>query len=79
MTLLYHVQNKHLEGQMSRDGLSMRTIREILRLRLGVGLSADNVTNSCRISKATVSEYEKRFHNSGLSWPVPDAMDDAAS
>ena len=63
---------------MSREGLSMRTVREILRLRLGVGLSADNVAKSCKISKATVLEYEKRFHNSGLSWPVPDEMDDAA-
>ena len=63
---------------MSRKGLSMRTVREILRLRLGVGLSADNVAKSCKISKATVLQYEKRFIESGLSWPVPDDMDDTA-
>jgi len=63
---------------MSREGLSMRTVREILRLRLGVGLSADKVAKSCKISKATVLEYEKRFSESSLSWPVPDDMDDSA-
>lgn len=62
---------------MSRKGLSMRTVREILRLRLGVGLSADKVAKSCKISKATVLEYEKRFNESGHTWPVPDDMDDA--
>jgi transposase len=56
----------------------MRTVREILRLRLGVGLSADKVAKSCKISKATVLEYEKRFSESSLSWPVPDDMDDSA-
>jgi transposase len=56
----------------------MRTVREILRLRLGVGLSADKVASSCKISKATVLTYEKRFHDSGLSWPLPDDMDDTA-
>ena len=45
---------------MSRKGLSMRNVREILRLRFGVGLSADNVAKSCKISKATVLTYEKR-------------------
>lgn len=63
---------------MSREGLSMRCIREILRLRLGVGLSADNVAKSCKVSKATVLEYEKRFGESSLSWPIPEDMDDAA-
>ena len=63
---------------MSRKGLSMRTVREILRLRLGVGLSADKVAKSCKVSKATVLEYEKRFNESSLSWPIPEDMDDAA-
>lgn len=63
---------------MSREGLSMRTVREILRLRLGVGLSANKVAKSCKISKATVLEYEKRFNESGMTWPLPDGMDDTA-
>lgn len=43
-----------------------------------MGLSADNVAKSCKISKATVLQYEKRFIESGMSWPVPDDVDDTA-
>ncbi len=63
---------------MSRKGLSMRNVREVLRLRLGVGLSTRQVAESCRISASTVSEYEKRFLDAGLSWPLPEDMDDTA-
>ena len=63
---------------MSREGLSMRKVREILRLRLGMGLSARQVASSCKISPSTVSEYEKRLKAAGLSWPLPESLDDAA-
>jgi hypothetical protein len=62
---------------MSREGLSMRKVREILRLRLGVGLSAGNVAKSCKVGKTTVLEYETRFREAGLSWPLPDDVDDS--
>jgi transposase len=62
---------------MSREGLSMRKVREILRLRLGVGLSASNVAKSCKVGKTTVLEYEKRFREAGLSWPLPEDVDDS--
>ena len=62
---------------MSREGLSMRKVREILRLRLGVGLSADKVAKSCKVGKTTVLEYEKRFRQAGLSWPLPEGVDDS--
>ena len=63
---------------MSREGLSMRKVREILRLRLGMGLSARQVASSCKISPSTVNEYEKRIRAAGLSWPLPEGLDDAA-
>ncbi len=63
---------------MSREGLSMRKVREVLRLRLGVGLSVRQVANSCKVSVGTVTEYEKRFREAGLSWPLPEDMDDPA-
>ena len=63
---------------MSREGLSMRKVREILRLRLGMGLSARQVASSCKISPSTVSEYEKRAKAAGLLWPLPEDLDDAA-
>jgi len=54
----------------------MRKIREVLRLRLGLGLSARDVAKSCRISHSTVLEYEKRARSAGLVWPLPEEMDD---
>lgn len=63
---------------MSREGLSMRKAREILRLRLTVGLSIHRVARICKVSSSTVSKYERRFRESGLSWPLPEGMDDAA-
>lgn len=61
---------------MSREGLSMRKVREILRLRLHVGLSARQVAKICKASTATVLEYEKRARAAGLTWPLPEEMDD---
>ena len=61
---------------MSREGLSMRKVREILRLRLQVGLSARQVARSCKVSATTVLEYEKRAREAGLSWPLPEEIDD---
>lgn len=62
---------------MSREGLSMRKVREILRLRLGVGLPVRQVADSCKVGAGTVSEYEKRFREAGLVWRLPEDVDDA--
>ena len=39
--------------------LSIMKIREILRLRLGKGLSERQVARCCQVSRSTVSTYEK--------------------
>ena len=62
---------------MSRKGLSMRKVREILRLRFEAGLTTREVAQSCKVSCATVSEYGIRFREAGLRWPLPEEMDDA--
>ncbi|MHB9125113.1 MAG: IS21 family transposase [Armatimonadota bacterium] len=54
----------------------MRKVREILRLKLHVGLSARQVAKSCKVSAATVLEYERRANDAGLTWPLPEEMDD---
>ena len=56
----------------------MRKAREVLRLRLGMGLSQREVAGSCGIAKSTVGEYEKRAKAAGLSWPLVSEMDDTA-
>ena len=45
---------------MPQKGLSMRNIREVLRLRIGQGLSSREVARSCNISPSTVLEYARR-------------------
>jgi len=63
---------------MSGKEVSMRNAREILRLRIGQGMSVRQVSSSCGVSISTVSEYEKRFRESELEWPPPEDLDDVA-
>ena len=56
----------------------MRKIREVLRLRYAVGLSARQVAASVQIAHSSVSEYERRLAAVGLSWPLPEGLSDTA-
>jgi transposase len=56
--------------------LSMRKIKEILRLKFDCDLSNRSIARSCSISHSTVADYISRFEESGLSWPVPSEMDE---
>ena len=47
----------------------MRKIREVLRLKFEVGLSARQVAVSLRVVRASVGDYLNRFAASGLIWP----------
>ena len=61
---------------MPRGGLCMRSVREILRLRLDLKLSSREAASSCGVHHKTVSEYEKRVLEVGLSWDDIKDMDD---
>lgn len=61
---------------MSQERLSMRKITEVLRLKWTCGLSNRAVARSCRISHSTVSEYLVRAKQAGLSWPLPEDLDE---
>lgn len=54
----------------------MRKIREIVRLRIGLGHSERQTAQSCGVGKATVGDCVKRLVKAGLSWPLPDGLDD---
>ena len=54
----------------------MRKIREVLRLRFGVGLGQDQIARSCSIGQTTVHRYLERAAAAGLTWPLPDEYDD---
>ena len=56
----------------------MRKIREVLRLKFEHQLSERKIASSCNISRSTVSDYLGRFAVSGLSWPLPENIDENA-
>jgi transposase len=55
----------------------MRKIREVLRLRLDHGLPQRTVAQSLGLSQGAVHVYVARARRAGLSWPLPEAMDDS--
>jgi len=63
---------------MPQARLSMRTIKEILRLRWEAGLSYQAIAVSCRKGQTTVRDYLLRAEAAGLSWPLPEGMDEEA-
>lgn len=56
--------------------LPMRKIADALRLRAG-GLTMREIGISLGVGRSTVGEYLKRAELAGVSWPLPDGMDDA--
>lgn len=58
--------------------LSMRKIKEVLRLRYEVGLSGRLIAHSCGVGRTTVREYLHRAERAGVTWPLPEEMTDGA-
>jgi transposase len=56
--------------------LSMRTIRELLRLGLNDQLSGRDIGRSLRISHPTVQKYVQAIKDAGLDWSKIEQMDD---
>lgn len=56
----------------------MRQVREVLRLKWACGLSDRKIAQSLRVSRPTIAEYVRRAQAAGLSWPLPDALDETA-
>ena len=54
----------------------MTKYREILRLH-SMDLSQTNIAASCGASKKTVNKVLKAAKESGISWPLDDALTDA--
>lgn len=55
----------------------MRRVREVLRLRHVLGMSDRLIAQSLGIGKTTVGEYVCRAKVIGITWPVPEEIDDA--
>jgi transposase len=63
---------------MARPRTAMRDIREVLRLTHEAGLSERQIATSLRLAASTVHRYLDRAGRAGLSWPLPEELDDAA-
>jgi len=55
----------------------MRKIRDVLRLTQALGMSRRLVGEATGIGKTAVGDYVRRAAVAGLSWPIPDEIDDA--
>ena len=63
---------------MPRPHTAMRKIRDVLRLSLGQGLSLRQVAASAQVPFTTAADYVRRAREAGLSWPLPEGLDDDA-
>jgi transposase len=59
---------------MPRERLSMRKIKELLRLKFEGDLSIRQIASSLRIGVGSVHEYLSRVRVAGLSWPLPESL-----
>jgi len=63
---------------MAARRLSMRKIKEVLRLRYEKGLSARQIAKSLDIGRSTIRDYLDRAEQAGLGWPLPSELDEAS-
>src|ERR1700751_282330 len=61
---------------MPAERAPMRKVREVLRLRHALGVSERQIAVTVGISRSTVGEYLRRAAVIGITWPVPEGMDD---
>ena len=62
---------------MAQKPLSMRQIKEILRLKYQHQLSVRAIARSCGLSRSTVCDYLRRAKAAGLNWPLPEELSEA--
>lgn len=61
---------------MPTGRLTMRRIRDVLRLGFAQGLSERAIAASLGLGKGSVGTYLRRARDAGLAWPLPEALDD---
>ena len=61
---------------MPTERLSMRRIRDVLRLKYEARLSERAMVAALGISKGAIGSYLSRARAAGLSWPLPEGLND---
>ena len=59
---------------MANRRLSVRKIKEILRLKLDCGISEREIARSCQVSRSTVADYLRRAAAARLTWSEASAL-----
>jgi len=62
---------------MAAQRITMRKIREILRLRLAAGLSIRQISQSTKASVGAIQKLLAQAAKLDLGWPLSDDLDDA--
>ena len=62
---------------MPFERVPMRKVREVLRLKHALGASKRQIAVSVGVSRSTIGEYLRRAAVVGITWPVPEGLDDA--
>jgi alkylhydroperoxidase/carboxymuconolactone decarboxylase family protein YurZ len=63
---------------MPAERLPMRKIREVLRLKYACGASDRVISRSVGIGRTAIAEYVRRAAVIGITWPIPEELDDTA-
>ena len=53
---------------MPNRRLSLRKIKEVLRLKFECGISEREISRSCQVSRSTVADYLRRVAAAKLTW-----------
>lgn len=61
---------------MATKRITMRNIREILRLRFDAGLSIRQISASTKCSVGAIQKLLAKAKQQQLSWPLPETLDD---
>lgn len=59
---------------MAQERLSMRKIKEILRLKYHCGLSHRQIAHGCKVARSTVSDYLWHAEQAGIGWVEAEPM-----
>src|SRR6202161_1997671 len=62
---------------MPAERAPMRKVRYALRVRPALGVSERQIAITTGLSRSTVGEYLRRAAVIGITWPVPEGLDDA--
>ena len=62
---------------MPTQRVSMQKMKEVIRLK-AAGLSLRPIASAVRLSLGAVAKYAKAAERAGLTWPLPEGLDDEA-